>query len=174
MDNPLGIYEKALLEQPLLKKFEDAARTGYRCFEISIDETDARLSRLDWKGREFTVCKKAARDNGLNLFSVCLSGHRRFPLGSGDRETEKEAKRIMQAGIQFCGELGVRVLQVAGYDVFYEPSTEDTKKRYLENLKQGADLAAKEGVMLALEPVETHVTSVRKALQIVRAVDSPG
>ncbi len=173
MDNPLGIYEKALFGQPLQKKMEDAARAGYDCFEISIDETNERLRRLDWKAREFEFYRKAADDIGIRLFSVCLSAHRRFSLGSADGEIEREARRILQAGIRFCSKLGVRVLQIAGYDVFYEPSTQDTGKRYLENLRRGAELAAGEGVMLALEPVEKHVISVKKAMQIAEEVDSP-
>ena len=173
MNNPIGIYEKALSGQPLIKKMEDAAKAGYDCFEISIDETGERLRRLDWGEEEFACCRKAACDIGIRLFSVCLSGHRRFSLGSADGDVEKEARRILEYGIRFCDNLGVRVLQIAGYDVFYEKSTPDTRERYLENLKRGCELAAAEGVMLALEPVEKHITSVAEAMRFVNQIDSP-
>ncbi len=171
--NPLGIYEKALFNGPLARKMADAARAGYDCFEISIDETDERLSRLEWQKSDFELCRKAASDNGLQLFSVCLSGHRRFPLGSADKDIENKAMQIMSKGVRFCSELGVRVLQIAGYDVFYETETADTKSRFLENLEKGTRMAEQEGIMLSIEPVEKHITSVKMAMDIVRKIDSP-
>ena len=81
--------------------------------------------------------------------------------------------KMMEQGIRFCCELGVRVLQVAGYDVFYEPSTADTAKRYDDNLAKSVLMAAKAGVMLSIEPVERYVTSVGKAMELVKNIRSP-
>ena len=44
-----GIYEKALFKKPLPQLLEDAARAGFDNFELSLDETDERLGRLDWE-----------------------------------------------------------------------------------------------------------------------------
>ena len=49
----LGIYEKAFpSEWDWAKKFEAAQSLGFDFFEISIDESDARLARLDWSEQE--------------------------------------------------------------------------------------------------------------------------
>ncbi|MBC8585268.1 L-ribulose-5-phosphate 3-epimerase [Youxingia wuxianensis] len=170
---PLGIYEKALYRKPLWEMLDDAARAGYDNFEISLDETDMRLSRLEWSSERFLRVKQAAMESGVQIFSACFSGHRRFPLGSSDPDVEKRAMKMMEQGIRFCCELGVRVLQVAGYDVFYEPSTADTAKRYDENLAKSVLMAAKAGVMLSVEPVERYVTSVGKAMELVKNIRSP-
>ena len=47
-----GIYEKALFKKPLPQLLEDAARAGFDNFELSRDETDERLGRLDWDWAE--------------------------------------------------------------------------------------------------------------------------
>ncbi len=169
----LGIYEKALKAQPLPLMFADAARAGYDTFEISLDETDARLERLNWSPSQITETRDAASNQGVQLFSACFSGHRKYALGSADKATEKRAMHLMQKGIEFCWKMGIRVLQITGSDVFYEPHTEETEKRYRDNLAAGVEMASQAGVMLAIEPVEDYITSIRKAMQVVHEVNSP-
>jgi L-ribulose-5-phosphate 3-epimerase len=173
-DSPIfGIYEKALKPQPWRQLFDDVASAGYDYMEISLDESDERLSRLSWREEDFVLVRKHAHDSGIRIFSACLSGHRLYPLGSADKATEARAVWIMEQAIWFCERLGVRVMQVAGYDVFYEPRSADTGKRYLENLAKGVEIASKAGVMLAIEPVEVYIDSVEKAMEIVTQIDSP-
>jgi predicted hexulose-6-phosphate isomerase len=169
----LGIYEKALKAKPLCEMFEDAAVAGYDNFEISLDETDARLTRLNWTQGQLSEIEVAARNSGIQLFSACFSGLRRFPLGSADKTVEKQAMQMMSKGIDFCSNLGVRVLQLSGFDVFYEPHSTETSKRYIDNLLISTQLAARAGVMLAIEPVEGHITSIREAMIIVNKIHSP-
>ena len=46
---PLGIYEKALPNDfTWLEKMQAAKQAGFYYIEISIDESEERLSRLDW------------------------------------------------------------------------------------------------------------------------------
>ena len=45
----LGIYEKALPKDiGWIERIKLVKECGYDFFEISIDETDERLTRLDW------------------------------------------------------------------------------------------------------------------------------
>lgn len=45
----LGLYEKAMPETLSFKeKLKSARKAGFDFVELSIDETDAKLSRLDW------------------------------------------------------------------------------------------------------------------------------
>ena len=49
MNNPLGIYEKALpKELSWVERFNAAKAAGFDFLEISIDETPERMARLDW------------------------------------------------------------------------------------------------------------------------------
>ena len=169
----MGIYEKALLTRPLPEMFGDAARAGFDNFEISLDEADMRLDRLEWSFDQCAAVRRSAAESGVQLFSACLSGHRRFPLGSADPPTEARALEVLRKGIRFCCNMGIRVLQIAGFDVFYEPRTPDTARRYRENLARGARMAEQAGVMLAVEPVEDYITSVHAALELVEEIASP-
>lgn len=172
-DRPFGIYEKALRPSPWEKLFADVAAAGYPYFEISLDESDERLQRLEWGAGQIAEVRRAAAQNGVKVFSACFSGHRRFPLGSADPETERRAIHMLKQGIHLCAELDVRILQIAGYDVFYEPHSPDTARRYEQNLATGAQYAARFGVMLAIEPVEVFLTSVENTLEVVRRINSP-
>lgn len=173
MERKIGIYEKALDPGPLGNMFGSGAKLGFDFFEISVDESDMRLARLDWNAQERKNILKSARDAGIRLFSMCFSGQRRFPMGSADRDIEKISVEMMKKAIELAYDLGIRVIQVAGYDVFYEPHTEETGKRFEDNLMHSARLAEQNGIMLSIETVEKYVTSVEKAVEIVEKADSP-
>lgn len=88
---PLGIYEKALPGgECWLERLQLAKELGFDFVEISVDETDDRLARLDWRREQRLALVAAIAETGIRVPSMCLSAHRRFPLGSEDdavRET---------------------------------------------------------------------------------------
>ena len=84
----LGIYEKAMpnsmtIEQKLLC----AKEYGYDYMELSVDETPEKLARLNWTKEERREVLDAVSRTGLPIRSMCLSGHRKYPLGSASEET---------------------------------------------------------------------------------------
>ncbi|STI82030.1 L-xylulose 5-phosphate 3-epimerase [Escherichia coli] len=82
-NHPLGIYEKALakdLSWP--ERLVLAKSCGFDFVEMSVDETDERLSRLDWSTAQRTSLVARDDRNGCWDPSMCLSAHRRFPFGS--------------------------------------------------------------------------------------------
>jgi len=170
----LGIYEKAM---PLLwtwvNKCNAAKEAGYDFIEISIDETDEKLARLD-DGNFVPTVLNAVKLTGLPIRTMCLSGQRKFPLGSERPETVQRSLDIFRKSVILAECLGIRVIQLAGYDVYYENSTPATRKRFLENLKKCVAIAAKHGILLGFETMETaFMDTVSKAMAVVRAVDSP-
>jgi L-ribulose-5-phosphate 3-epimerase len=105
---------------------------------------------------------------------MCLSGHRKYPLGSHTSEIRQQGQEILRKAIEFAGDIGLRVVQVMAYDVFYETSDNDTRVYFLEGLEHGARWAAQSGVMLGLENLDTpFVDSIDKALAVIREIDSP-
>ena len=82
-----GIYEKAVKPQEFEYMFADARKAGYQSFELSIDATDGRLKRLLWGKEEAAEVWRAALRQDMKILTMCLSGHKRFPLGSSDPET---------------------------------------------------------------------------------------
>ena len=171
----VGIYEKAFDPQISWgERLDRAARLGFDYVEISIDETDSRLSRLDWSKEEKKALSDHIWSSGVSLRSMCLSAHRRFPFGSQDAETRKMAYSIMEKAIRFAGELGIRVIQLAGYDVYYEGSTPDSVERFKEGMHWAAEQAENAQVMLAMEIMDTpFMNSITKHMAYEKDIHSP-
>lgn len=175
MKNLLGIYEKAFpsaLSWP--NRLEEAKAAGFDFLEISIDESDGRLARLKWDSASRRELRHACEETGMPLDTMCLSGHRKYPLGSSDPETEARSLSIMQEALALAADLGVRIIQMAGYDVYYEASTPDTCSRFLSNLGTCTEMASSYGIILALETMETpFCNTVQKAMHFVEEIQSP-
>ncbi|WP_320128696.1 L-ribulose-5-phosphate 3-epimerase [uncultured Sphaerochaeta sp.] len=167
----IGLYEKAMpSELSWTEKFVEAKNAGFDYVEISIDETEAKLARLDWNEKEILSVVEAGRKIGMKIGSMCLSGHRKYPLG-GPNSRNLE---IMQKAIDFASIAGIPIIQIAGYDVYYEPSTEDTRKEFEQNLELSAKMAAKEGILLGFETMETpFMDTVEKSMHYVNTISSP-
>ncbi len=173
--HPLGLYEKAL--DPGFswsEKLNAVKALGFDYIEISVDEDDSRLNRLYLSNDEIEQMRAACYEAQVPVRSMCLSAHRRFPFGSHDPQTRKKALEIMQLAIRFAARMGIRVVQLAGYDVYYETSTEESLGLYLEGMKRAVEFAAQEQVMLALEIMDTPLySSITKYLTLKTQLNSP-
>lgn len=175
MENLLGIYEKALPDCFAWKeRLECAKELGFDFVEISIDETDERLSRLYWNAARRAEMRQHIWQTGIPVLSMCFSGHRRIPLGSRDPEVRAKALELMERAIDFAADVGIRVVQLAGYDVYYEESGQDTEEFFLENLKKSVKMAERRQVMLAIEIMDTtYINSITKYLWWDKMIQSP-
>lgn len=171
----IGLYEKAMPENlSWREKLMAAKKAGYDFVEISIDETDEKLGRLEMSLEERLDLVHAMQETKMPIRSMCLSGHRKYPLGSADCAVRQRSMEIIQKALQFADDLGIRIIMLAGYDVYYEESTDETKALFEENLKKAVMLAAKKGIVLAFETMETpFMNTVEKAMYYVHEVDSP-
>ena len=171
----LGLYEKSMPgDLTWAEKLQAARNAGFDYVEMSIDETDAKLARLDMTDGEIDAVRAAMRATGVPFRSICLSGHRKFPLGCPDKQKQDRSLEIMQKAIALAAKLGIRTIQLAGYDVYYEEGTDKTRADFLQNLRKAADMAAAEGIQMGFETMETpFMDTVEKAMDYVRQVDSP-
>ena len=172
---PLGIYEKAFPSDYSWEQIlRGAKEAGYDFVEMSIDESPGRLARLDWSPEERNDINKLIHETGIRIWGMGLSAHRKYPLGSASDDVRNRALEIFQKAINLAVDLGIRIIQVMGYDEFYEPSDQDTHRRFREGLCTGIDWASQAGVMLALENVDTElVNSAEKAMSFVKEFNSP-
>lgn len=173
--NPIGIYEKAIPNAfPWEQKIKTAKEAGFDFIEISIDESDERLSRLDWSNGKIDNLRRLLVENDFYIRSMCLSGHRKFPFGSSDKVKRCRAYEIMDKAIQFAKRLNIRNIQLAGYDVYYEDSNDETKRLFVEGLKYAAEKAAAENIMLSIEIMDTEfIGTITRCMEYIEAVDSP-
>ncbi|WP_167628993.1 L-ribulose-5-phosphate 3-epimerase [Listeria valentina] len=163
-----GIYEKALPKHfSWQDKFALAKELGFEFMELSIDESDERLARLDWSRKEREEFRQFSVESGIRVPSICLSGHRRFPLGSNKQEAREAGLVMMKKAIDLAADLGVRVIQLAGYDVYYEEKSILTRAYFIENLRLALDWAAEKQVVLAIEIMDDpFINSITKYLRI--------
>ena len=170
----LGIYEKAMPESfSFADKLKTAEAAGFDYLEISIDESDKKLSRvLDGKVKKDIIGD--IRSGALPVKTMCLSGHRKYPLGSHDPTLRRKSLEIMQAAIDFSADAGIRIIQLAGYDVYYETGDGDTRAYFSENLAKCVEMASRAGVYMGFETMETDfMNSASKADKYVKMINSP-
>ena len=169
----LGIYEKAMpAELSWKEKMETAKAAGYDFIEISIDETEEKLKRLDMGKQERLELVRLMYETGMPIRTMCLSGHRKYPLGSSQPEVSGRGMEIMEKALELAEDLGIRIIQLAGYDVYYEEGDFQTRDYFKMNLKEAAIMAAKQGVLLGFETMETpFMDTVEKAMAYVKDVD---
>ncbi|PMN06941.1 xylulose 5-phosphate 3-epimerase [Vibrio lentus] len=171
----VGLYEKALPNELSWEdKLKQTKGLGFDFLEISVDESDERRSRLDWNDEEVYALRRLCEKHGVPLQSMCLSAHRKFPFGSADPAIREQAVIHMEKAISLAYKLGIRTIQLAGYDVYYEPADKVTHQRFIEGMKLSAQLAERSGVMLAVEIMDTdYLNSLSKFEVLSREVNSP-
>lgn len=147
----LGLYEK-VTPQDLSweERLEVAAKNGFDYMEISVDESDARQARLDWTAAERQAVIDATKNTGIPLGSMCLSGHRKWPFGAKDAKKRAYALEMMDKALELSCDLGLHIIQLAGYDAYYEEDANpDSEKYFSENLAKACEMAASAGVVMA-------------------------
>lgn len=172
----LGLYEKAMPGTMTIgEKLECAKECGYDYVELSVDETDEKLARLDWTKEERLALVKEMYRVGLPLRSMCLSGHRKYPFGAKDPEVRKRGMEIMEKAIDLADDLGIRTIQLVGYDAYYEKDQwEGSRQAFLENLTKATEMAAAKGISMGFETMETpFMNTVWKSMFYVNHIDNP-
>jgi len=171
----LGLYEKAMPDTlSWYEKLSAAKQAGFDFVEMSVDETDAKLKRLDMTVKERLNLIETMNETGIPIRTMCLSGHRKFPIGSNNPATSEKGMEIMRKAIQLADDLGIRIIQIAGYDVYYEKSTPETIARFAENIKEATLIAARSSVVLGFETMETEfLNTVEKCMKYVDLASSP-
>lgn len=170
----ISVYEKSLPDSlSLSEKLKTAKDAGYNGLEISIDESDLRLSRL-FEPQIKADTLKEIRDGRLPIRTMCLSAQRKFPFGSRSASVREKSLEIIKRAVDFSCEAGIRIIQIPGYDVYYEEGGTDTADLFLEGLRKGTAHAASCGVILAFETMETpFMNTVEKAMKYIKLICSP-
>ena len=171
---PVGLYEKALPKNlPWEERLTLTRQTGFDFLEISIDDTDERIARLDWTKKEKQDIKNTVEQTGVKIQSLSLSAHRRYPLGSKSAETRSNALDVFKKTVDLAVELGIRTILIGGADNYYGESDQESQDWFLTNLGKGFEWASGAGVMLALENWDIQINTLSKTMEYVRYFNSP-
>ena len=171
----IGLYEKAIPKtMSWSEKLLCAKDCNYDFLEISIDETEDKLSRLNWTKEQRREILDLMRNLDLPIRSMCLSAHRKYPFGASDKAVRDRGMEIMEKAISFADDLGIRIIQLAGYDVYYEEGNEKSRERFIENLEKATKMAATRGILMGFETMETEfMNTTEKAMRYVNLIGSP-
>ena len=121
-DCKVGLYEKALPKSFGWKqKIKEAKAAGYDFIEISIDETDEKIARVRSGNPQGIEIREALLEEDFPLLTMCLSGNRRFPIGSMDDGTRNTGLALIREAVDFAVAAGIRIVQLAGYDEYSGP-----------------------------------------------------
>lgn len=165
----LGLYEKATPKDITWGERLSAAHdAGFDFLEISVDETDDRLERLSWSFQQRNELRSLAQDKCIPIQSMCLSGLRRFPFGHPNCDIRKQCLNILDAACKFACDMGIRLIQIPGYDVYYEQSSIETRTFFDKSVRDAVSIASSYGVVLAFETMETpFMDTVEKAMCVI-------
>lgn len=165
--NPIGLYEKALPENSWDHIFDQVNNLGFDFLELSVDESPQRRSRLEWSIQECDEFTRIRNSHGQRVPSMCLSANRLAPLGAADPSVRNEGLRIVEAGIRLADLLGIRTIQLAGYERYYDAPDPRNGQYFLDSLELCVRRATRYNVMLALETMDTEfMSSVSRFLWI--------
>lgn len=170
----LGLYEKSMpTELSWKERLEAAKAAGFDFLELSVDETDFRLERLNWTLEERLDLLKLSKELAVPIRSICLSGHRKYPLGHKSPDVRKRSLEIGHKAVDLASDMGIRIIQLAGYDVYYEEGDEETRELFAQGLKDLTLYAASREVALGFETMETpFMDTVGKAMRYVDQVNN--
>ena len=172
----LGMYEKSMPKDlSWREKLLACKESGFDWIEISIDETDEKISRLYWTKEERDSLLWDMKETGVPIYTMCFSAQRKYSLGSLGKDKHDKAMEIMEKAIDFAAYLGIRIIQLAGYDCYYEDANEETRNEFIKNLKIATNMAAKKGVILAFETMmdRPFIDTVEKGMEFVNICSSP-
>lgn len=171
----LGLYEKSMPNTLTIReKLIETRKAGFDFMELSVDESEEKLARLKWSKKQKQELVAVTWETGTEIRTMCLSGHRKYPIGSEVKEVREKGMEIMSDAIRFASDTGLRIIQIAGYDEYYRPSNDITKGFFLENLRTSTGWATEKGVILAFETMETEfMDTVGKAMVYVNILNSP-
>lgn len=174
-DYRLGLYEKAMPNTlSIQEKLIGARDAGFDFLELSLDESEEKLARLNMPANERTRLVSEMIKEGIHIETMCLSAQRRYPLGSIVSDIREKSKEILYQAIILAGDLGVRIVQIPGYDEYYNSSTAQTQEYFLEGIGKCVELAAQYGVVLGFETMELpFMNTVWKAMYWVKMINSP-
>ncbi|MEY8355450.1 L-ribulose-5-phosphate 3-epimerase [Lachnospiraceae bacterium 54-53] len=172
----LGLYEKSMPgELTFEEKLKAARESGYDFIEMSIDETEEKISRLDFSDARILMLQSLSLETGIRFESICFSAQRKYPLGSLLEGAAERSVDLFKKCVDFAVKMGIRIIQAQGYDCYYgETSSSGTRNNFIKNLKLCMEYASAHGVTVGFETMENDfMNTVEKAMYFVEQTEMP-
>ncbi|MBR0367833.1 MAG: TIM barrel protein, partial [Clostridia bacterium] len=119
----LGLYEKAMPALSWREKLSIAKQAGYDFVELSIDATEERIARVYSSMAERIELRRLTEELSMPFGTLNASALTRYSLGNEDAFLCSRGIEIAKRSIELAADLGIRVVMIPGYDVYYGVST---------------------------------------------------
>lgn len=171
----IGLYEKAMQDSLAWSdKLQCAKDCGYDYVEMCVDASQAKIERTNMSGEERRTLVATMFEVGLPIRSMSVSALTKYALGDPDEAIRSKAMEIAEKSIILAADLGIRVVMLPGYDIYFGESTDQTKQFFLDNITKISKIGAREGVLLGFETMENEfMNTVKKGMNYITIVDSP-
>lgn len=171
---PFGLYEKSICTSWNWEdKFALVKDAGYDYFEIAIDGTEEKLSRLT-NMDEMRLIRKMSEKYDMPLYTFAFTANRFYPLGETNAEIRGKGVELLNRACDFAAYVGAKTINIAAYDVYEKQGTPETKALFIDSMQRCADYAASRGVIISLETMDSHfIDTTKEALNYVHLIDSP-
>lgn len=165
----IGLYEKAMPNHLRWdEKLVAAKAAGYDFVEMSIDATEDKIRRVYSTEEQKRYVLKKTLDIGIPVRSLCVSALTKYAIGDPDDAISERGVDIALHSIEMAEYLGVRIIMLPGYDIYYGNSTLESKQKFSRNIKKIAEAAQAAGVIIAFETMENEfMNTVEKAMKYV-------
>lgn len=169
----LGLYEKAMPELSWPEKLQLAKQAGYDFVEISIDASEGKIARVYSGKAERKQLVDWMYELEMPIRTLNASALTKYALGDPDPAVRDRGMDIASHAIGLAADLGVRILMIPGYDVYFKPHSEETEELFEKAIRELSQQAAVAGVQLAFETMENDfMNTVQKGLRWVNKIGS--
>lgn len=169
----LGLYEKAMPEVSWPEKLRIAKEAGYDFVEISIDASEEKIARVYSTKAERKQLVDWMYELDMPIQTLNASTLTKYALGDPDPAVRNRGIDIASHAIGLAADLGVRVMMIPGYDVYFKPHSDETERLFEEAIRELSQKAAVAGVQLAFETMENDfMNTVGKGLYWVNKIAS--
>ena len=169
----LGLYEKAMPEVSWPEKLRIAKEAGYDFVEISIDASEEKIARVYSSRAERKQLTDWMYELEMPIRTLNASALTKYALGDPDPDVRGRGLDIASRAIGLAEDLGVRILMIPGYDVYFKPHSDETEHLFEAAIRELSLQAAVAGVQLAFETMENDfMNTVGKGLAWVDRIGS--
>lgn len=174
----IGIRLHDVEQGTLEERVKIAKEQGFSCVHLAlsktVDEHSADNSALTPGYASYLRKVFAQNDLDIAVLGCYLN------LAHPDPEEIKKIQHRYECHLRFASILGCSVVGTEtgapNADYKYEPAchTEEALQTFITNLRPVVECAEKFGVIMAIEPVWSHIVyNSKQALKVIKAIDSP-
>ena len=156
----LGLYEKAIpLSFSWEDKFSIARDSGYDFIEFSVDGLSPRIERLDWTPAQIGEVRRCIESFDMQIYTMALTANRYFPIGDERDDIRLHGIKIIKKAVDLAVRLGIRIVQIAAYDVFERESSKENDAFFIDSLREVVDYATTKAVTICPEVMDVEYSN---------------